>query len=459
MRAFPIFIILLLFLATGCEKPAPRPDTLLSVADSLIDCKAYDQALLLLKNNEGDIAPTKQQNLMEEFYLKESRIYQLCGLYEEANRYANRVLHTQGINDSLLYRTYIQLHTNYLYMGEKWKDSSKSYLQKVLKYNRKETELTASIFYFHTANFKKALSFINQYLTRSLTAGEQKAALIHKGQIFWKYGISDSAFHYTLQAQQIHSDDINLNAAAYYTLYNLSKQQGKETEALENLEHFTTLFDTLTSNFSTSINDLQAANGKYQLRIQNLEHRRNTYAIIISGLLLIIACLVTAFIIIRRKQFKIKKLRQTLAESRKQIAELQENEEESSLSIEQELTQLFESNKRLSIQLYQMTPTFHKLSKIEKSIKANRIVTPLTPDELREMDICFQELLPDIVTQLRQIKGIRIESIRFCILSYLGYTPKVCASITNADVLAINQRKYRLKSKLPNRLFIRLFGN
>lgn len=106
-----------------------------------------------------------------------------------------------------------------------------------------------------------------------------------------------------------------------------------------------------------------------------------------------------------------------------------------------------------------MTPTFHKLSKIEKSIKANRIVTPLTPDELREMDICFQELLPDIVTQLRQIKGIRIESIRFCILSYLGYTPKVCASITNADVLAINQRKYRLKSKLPNRLFIRLFGN
>ncbi len=184
MRAFPIFIILLLFLATGCEKPAPRPDTLLSVADSLIDCKAYDQALLLLKNNEGNIAPTKQQNLMEEFYLKESRIYQLCGLYEEANRYANKALHTQDINDSLLYRTYIQLHTNYLYMGEKWRDSSKFYLQKVLKYNRKETELTASIFYFHTANFKKALSFINQYLTRSLTAGEQKAALIHKGQIF-----------------------------------------------------------------------------------------------------------------------------------------------------------------------------------------------------------------------------------------------------------------------------------
>lgn len=262
-----------------------------------------------------------------------------------------------------------------------------------------------------------------------------------------------------------------LEASANYSLYELEKKCGRFKEAIQYIDTYTVLSDSiheeqnrkeiakLTNNYAIE---------KYKREITDKQKHLNR--IIISSTILFIIISILIFLMIdRHRKKEYIALQNSLMRKREETLKIQEELNEIEMNNSPNSTQEKE-NKRLilkqikeekfhySIQLFQKTPYYKILEDLMHKRKIEEKI--FTLEEREHLWDCIYQTFSDTMSDLKtQCPELTHEDLLYCIFYLLRYSNPVIIACTGSNANALKSRKNRLKNKMNEELCSIIFSN
>lgn len=300
----------------------------------------------------------------------------------------------------------------------------------------------------------------NEYVSKAISlldSVELDKTYHLKAQIMFGLNQLDSARYYFLKEKK--ENDIYEKAVRYEGLYQVEKRMGNWKAAIENVDAYLILYDSI-QGLSDSQN-LARLMDNYQLEEQKkellLRTKILTSSVIITFFLLII---ISAFIFLwndRKRKKRYISIQEELGHKRLDAMLLKDNtleSEEKDLNIQ--LIDLIKEQLQLCIAMFEETESYKKWQVLEKATPKQL----LTLHDLRiEINSAIRNTFIDVMTNLKGYgPTLTNDDVFYCILSLLQCSQKVIIELMNSTPDALKMRKARIKKKIHLELFKYIFN-
>lgn len=285
-------------------------------------------------------------------------------------------------------------------------------------------------------------------------------ARLSKADIQFNLNKLDSASYY--YAKDINQLDLYGKAVSYYGLYNIAKKRSEWKTAMENLDAYKLIYDSI--QVTKDNEEIAKLMDKHELEEHKRllsEHTKVIMIILTSLFVVLVVMSVFSFMWVDRKRKKrYIDLQKELNQNRVNTVLL--NEKESSMSDQESINEmkidLINQQLKLCNSLFQPTDCYKKLEAMKKA----------TPKQMLDMhDLVayinkgIWETYVDVMTSLSKSgeKNLTSDDQFYCMLVLLQCSKPVIMELMGDTSDAIKTRKNRIKNKMDAQLFKYVFSS
>lgn len=404
----------------------------------------------------------------QSFYDKAMEMYRNSyQINKEKNDKKNILYSIQGIAETFIYKNM-------------W-DSAEYYYNEIIVNSRMLGDsswvsvgfVNLALIYYEQKRYPEAYQAIKKpiYDETEKKRNEQNETIdLHllKADIFIQTGQYDSARYYLSLCYN--KGDPFSEVSTNYSLYELEKKCGRFKEAIQYIDAYVTLSDSIQEEenrkeIAKLINDF--AIEKYKKKFAYRQKRQNR--IIFSSMLIFVVTSILIFLTIdRRRKKEYIALQKSLMRKREEIMKVQEElieldatqSESSKLEKENKQDLLRELQKEkfhYSIQLFQKTPYY----KILEELKLKRKIEEktFTLEEREYLWDCIYQTFSDTMVDLKaKCPELTREDLLYCVFYLLGYPNPIIIVCTGSNANALKSRKNRIKNKMNEELRATIFN-
>lgn len=355
----------------------------------------------------------------------------------------------------------------HIFLLQNKRDSALCYYHQALScaMAEKDFELVGALYHDLAMVYNDEKDYVqaDKYISKAITTlGNEKLAYarLSKAKIQFNLNRLDSAsYYYSKDLDQL---DIYGRAVSYDGMYNIAKKKGDWKTAMENLDTYKMLYDSIQTTLDNE--ELTRLMDKHQLEEHKrllTEHNKTMLAVLISAFLALL--IISGFCIMwidRKRKKRYIDLQKELSQNRVNTVLL--NEKESSMSDQESINEmkidLINQQLKLCNSLFQPSDYYKKLEAMKKA----------TPKQMLDMhDLVayinkgIWETYIDVMTSLSKSgeKNLTSDDQFYCMLVLLQCSKPVIMELMGDTSDAIKTRKNRIKNKMDAQLFKYVFSS
>lgn len=307
---------------------------------------------------------------------------------------------------------------------------------------------------------KKEYVQSDEYISKVLStikSDELDKVYRHKGEIMLGLGQLDSARYYFNQVKD--AQDIYGKAVHYHGLYEVEKRLGNWEAAVQNADAYMVLYDSIqilsqSRELDRLMNNYQSAEQKKNLL------RREKLVVGSLAVVFILLLFVAGFLFLwadrKRKKHYIA-LQHELTQKRVDVmllkdADFSESDKE---DFDRKKSELAEQQIQLCISMFKTTDCYNKLEALERATPKQLLAMRSLRKEIRStISSSFVDVMVNLKEHCPALTG---DDTFFCVLSLLCCSKNVMMELMDATSDALKTRKTRIKKKLDEPTFNRIF--
>ncbi|WP_294473381.1 hypothetical protein [uncultured Bacteroides sp.] len=355
----------------------------------------------------------------------------------------------------------------HIFLLQNKKDSALCYYYQALScaMEDKDFELIGALYHDLAMVYNDEKDYVqaDKYISKAITtlSNEKLAyACLSKAKIQFNLNRLDSASYY--YSKDLNQLDIYGKAVSYDGMYNVAKKKGDWKTAMENLDTYKMLYDSIQTTLDNE--ELTRLMDKHQLEEHKrllTEHNKTMLVVLISAFLALL--IISSFCIMwidRKRKKRYIDLQKELNQNRVNTMLL--DEKESSMSEQESINEmkldLINQRLKLCSSLFQPSDCYKKLEAMKKA----------TPKQMLDMhhlvtDIKngIMETFVDVMTSLSDSgeKNLTSDDKLYCMLVLLQCSKPVIMELMGDTSDAIKTRKNRIKNKMDAQLFNFVFNS
>lgn len=343
-------------------------------------------------------------------------------------------------------------------------DSALCYYQQALKiaFSLQNPEFLSLVYkniagiYNEQGRFAEAESNISKALPYLTEDGDYTSACAIKGDILSNLNQNDSAIYYWNIGTT--SSNIYVKTASYQHLFEQSRNMGNWEEAVSYADSYIILYDSIQDMNNRTELDKLMDNHLVELHKRELSIRnQRIVASLIIFFLLLVFTLITLYLWRdgRRKK-KYVALQQRLMENRAELMLLNEVSESIISDKSAELYKLEEERFQICTSLFEITEGYRRLNELIQAVPKQQI---RISDTYREVIVnSVRKTFADVMGGLKEhYPTLTNDDSFYCVLSLLRCPKVIILYILNVSDDALKVRKNRIKKKIDDDLFKRIF--
>lgn len=351
----------------------------------------------------------------------------------------------------------------HLYLLQNQLDSALYYMQKAYNnvlVSRDSTKLPLiysdlAAVYYDKGEYNRANDFVSKAIPM-LNPDEVYKTYHLKGHILIDMDMLDSA-HYCFD-KNVDRLDIYGKSVRYDGLYQLEKKKGNWKAALDNVESYLILYDSIQElSYSKELDRLmdnyQLENHKKELSRQMRTFQGTLIAIFF---LMIFVGMLTFLWCDRKRKKKYISLQHELVQKRVDVMLLKDEVKESEhKQINNKLSELRNQQLNLCISIFQSTESFKKLEMMKNATPKQLL---LMHDLRPKINNTIREIFIDVMANLKECcPALTNDDLFYCVLLMLNCSKNVIMELMNVSSDALKTRKNRIKNKMEIELFKSIF--
>ncbi|NDW12111.1 hypothetical protein D0T50_04305 [Bacteroides sp. 214] len=423
-----------------------------------------------------DVVGEKEyQELHTLLYSNLATCYVEQGLYDKAmDLFKKSYLASEKLNDKKsLFFPLRGIGNVFLSMGDN-ENALYYYEQAYMVAEEESDSLMAAValcdiahFYNDHESYEKAV----EYITRAISFAPKDAELAEyyflKGNALLSLHQSDSAGYYLHKS--LEGDNLYANAASFYTLYQLEKENGNYKESLAYVDEYVLYYDSIQRlNQRDEITRLM---NDYALESHKKEVTARQYQFmlywLIAFLLFVSISIYLFFLFDRRKKQTLIGLQQDLMQNRSKLMQLQNILTKSTSEFEQErqgyeqIRQfLQDKQKDLCLRLFQSMPCYKPIQDFVAARKQKKVPKELSEKDRKAIFESMDEIYIDFIQrQQSAFPHLSQGDLCCCTLAYMGFSNSLIGYVMGVDPNVVTQRRYRIKGKIDENAFNEIFGS
>lgn len=344
------------------------------------------------------------------------------------------------------------------------KDSALFYYQKALNYALAEQDSSLIGAIYHDLamvyNEKKDYVHADKYVSKALMIQGEDAINVYlsKAQIMLNLNKLDSASYFF--SKTINQLDIYGRAVCYDGMYQIAKKKGEWKTATENMDAYKILYDSM--QVMNDNEELKRLMDKHQLEEHKRllsEHTKTLILSLVTAFFSLMIICVFGFLWSDRKRKKhYIALQHELTQKRVDTMLLKE-EETSESNIEdfnKKRSELTEQQIQLCISVLKTTDCYDQLETFEKATPKQLLaMRSLRKDIRATISNAFVDVMVNLKERCPALTG---DDVFYCVLSLLCCSRTVIMELMDATSDALKTRKNRIKNKVDEQIFERMFG-
>lgn len=340
------------------------------------------------------------------------------------------------------------------------KDSALYYYQQALDCAliEQDSALMEVLYYDFATIYNEEKDYVqaDRYASKAIAIMGQNRLVTHllKAKIMLNMNKLDSASYYF--SKDIDRFDIYGKAVCYKGMYKVAKSKREWKIAVENLDTYVTLYDSIQE--MSDNDELARLMDNYQLEEHKRKLSEHTRTVIISLVAAFISLVILCVFIFLWKDMKRKKYYIALQHelTQKRIDTMLLKEEDNKEDVNKKLFELREQQMQLCISVFKTTDCYRKLEALENA----------TPKQLLSMHNFRLEInaticntFVDVMVNLKECcPALTNADLFYCILTLLNCSKVVIMELTGATSDALKTRKNRIKNKMSSQLFESVFS-
>lgn len=351
----------------------------------------------------------------------------------------------------------------YVFLLQNQLDSALYYYQKALDYAlvKKDSNWISALNHDFAIVYEQKGDYLqaNKFITKAIAVvGTEKAidACQFKGKIKLRLDELDSAHYYFDMYKDIY--DIYGKAVSYKGLYHVEKEKGNWKAAVENIDAYIVLYDSIQGISDSK--ELARLMDNFELEQHKIKLLQHTRIIVISLVtLFIILVLVIIFLFLwkdRKRKIYYISLQENLTGKRLDIIHLKDALDDKGESLKGKLAELRDQQMQICISMFKTTECYEKLELLEKANPKQILsMRPLIPS----INKTIRNTFIDVMTNLKECcPTLTSDDLFYCILSLLHCSRNTIIELMNVTSDALKTRKNRIKNKIDSELFEYIFG-
>ena len=343
-------------------------------------------------------------------------------------------------------------------------DSALCYYQQALKIasSLQDNECLSLIYkniaglYNELGRYMEAESALSKALPYLTVEEDYTSACSIKGDILNSLNRNDSAVYYWKIGAR--SSNIYVKTSSYSHLFEGYKKMKDWENATVYVDSFILFYDSIQMmNYRAELDELMD-NHLIELHKRELSVRNQR---IVAGLAVLFLLFMFVLVIVylwrdarRKKEYMA--LQQRLMENRAEVMLLNEIPESASNTKVAELHKLEEERFSICVSIFRTTEGSRKLDELKKATAKMQVSIA---DTYRQVMVCdIRKTFADVMKDLKEhYPGLTNDDLLYCILSLLRCSKFIVLCILDVSSDAIKTRKSRIKNKIDEELFNRMF--
>lgn len=343
-------------------------------------------------------------------------------------------------------------------------DSALCYYQQALKIasSLQDNECLSLIYkniaglYNELGRYMEAESALSKALPYLTVEEDYTSACSIKGDILNSLNRNDSAVYYWKIGAR--SSNIYVKTSSYNHLFEGYKKMKDWENATVYVDSFILFYDSIQMmNYRAELDELMD-NHLIELHKRELSVRNQR---IVAGLAVLFLLFMFVLVIVylwrdarRKKEYMA--LQQRLMENRAEVMLLNEIPESASNTKVAELHKLEEERFSICVSIFRTTEGSRKLDELKKATAKMQVSIADTYRQVMVSDI--RKTFADVMKDLKEhYPGLTNDDLLYCILSLLRCSKFIVLCILDVSSDAIKTRKSRIKNKIDEELFNRMF--
>ena len=316
----------------------------------------------------------------------------------------------------------------------------------------------AKIACYHSGHYDEALRYLNRHIASVGDARRLGPDYSVKGDVFLALGQTDSARHY-FELSLIPGRDVYADCNTYYKLMELELAEGRTDSVSAYLARHTLLLDSIARMQSCA--EVERVRGEHQIAMHDrmLRHRHTRFMLLGTIIVVTLALLLVALFaaIDNRRKTRYIRLQKQLAQNRAEMLALTAMPDDADSASSEPAPERLLALRRQRIdycrEVFSHTPWRTRISQLEHS---SDTLTLKERTELQQVLIdSFADVMIDFRTQCPALTASDLQLIIFTLSDYSIRTISLCTAISEN---ALRSRKTRLKGKMPEELYLFVFG-
>ena len=309
--------------------------------------------------------------------------------------------------------------------------------------------------YNEQGEYEQAYAYISKAISDLSDIKSLTSAYSVKGDILYNMNEKDSALYYWYLSKS--SPDIYTKTSNYYNIYQVSKELSDWRNAVLYVDSFIVCYDSIQGmNDRAEINELMDNHllelHKYKLSVKQ---EQITNLLIILFLFFVLALILLFMWRDRHRKNKYIALQRQLMDNRAETLLLDEKDiyEEDKNN---RLHELKEAKFDICISLFKSTEGYKRLDELQKAKPKERVGIIKNHRILIVTDIrrTFVDVMEDLSSSC---PSLTTDDLLYCILVMLHCPKEIIMDVMNVTSDAIKTRKSRIKNKMREELFDKIF--
>lgn len=352
-----------------------------------------------------------------------------------------------------------------IFLSQNEKDSALYYYQQALDCAlvMQDSSMIGAIYHDFAMVYNEEKDYIraDQYISKAIIAiGQDEAtnAFLFKAKIMLNLNKLDSASYFF--GKNIDQLDIYGKAVCYDGMYQIAKRKGEWEIATENMDAYKILYDSI--QLITDNEELNRLMDKHQLeehkRLLSEHTRTLVFTLVAIFFFLMVMCIFYFMLNDRKRKKHYIALQHELTQKRVDTMLLKDEEaSESNLEdLNKKRSELTEQQIQLCISVLKTTDCYDQLEAFEKaSPKQLLAMRSLRKDIRATISNAFVDVMVNLKERCPALTG---DDVFYCVLSLLCCSRTVIMELMDATSDALKTRKNRIKNKVDEQIFERMFG-
>lgn len=351
-----------------------------------------------------------------------------------------------------------------IFLSQNERDSALYYYQQALDCAlvMRDSSMIGAIYHDFAIvyNEEKDYTRADQYISKAIMVMEQYAAtnaFLFKAKIMLNLNKLDSASYFF--SKNIDQLNIYGKAVCYDGMYQIAKRRGEWKTATENMDAYKILYDSI--QLITDNEELNRLMDKHQLeehkRLLSEHTRTLIFTLVATFFFLMVMCIFYFMLSDRKRKKHYIALQHELTQKRVDTILLKEEAFESNIEdLNKKRSELTEQQIQLCISVLKTTDCYDQLETFEKATPKQLLAMRSLRKDIRTT---ISNAFVDVMENLKErCPALTSDDMFYCVLSLLCCSRTVIMELMDATSDALKTRKNRIKNKVDEQIFERMFG-